>query len=274
MTPEDFAANPAATAVEVPRSARGAAIVTGGRRGIGAATAVALAASGFSVAIVDREEDRAAAATLASIRASGGRGLFIRSDISDLGRHEDIIARTIREYGPVTCLVNNAGVQVPVRGDLLDTTPEIFDRLLETNLRGTFFLTLAVARAMISRPAPGCYRSIIVVSSANAALVSPEKGAYCVSKSALPMLAKLFATRLAEHEIDVFEIQPGLIRTDMTEPVRASYGQAIDAGLSPYRRWGEAGEVGAVISALASGLLPFSTGTMIPVGGGLHIHRL
>ncbi|MGH7050380.1 MAG: 3-ketoacyl-ACP reductase [Acetobacteraceae bacterium] len=274
MPPEDFAANPASAAESAPRPARGAAIVTGGRRGIGAATAMALAANGFSVAIVDLEEDRSAAATLAAIRARGGRGLFIRSDISDLEGHDEIVARTTREYGPVTCLVNNAGLQVPVRGDLLDTTPEIFDRLLATNLRGTFFLTLAVARAMISRPAPASYRSIIIVSSANAALVSPEKAAYCISKSALPMLAKLFATRLAAHEIDVFEIQPGLIRTDMTEPVRAAYGQAIDAGLSPYRRWGEAAEVGAVISTLASGLLPFSTGTMVPVGGGLHIHRL
>lgn len=274
MAPEDFALSPAPVAEAASRSGRGCAIVTGGRRGIGAATAIALAERGFSVAIVDIEEDSSAAETLAAIQTHGGRGCFIRSDISDLDRHADIVARTTREYGPITCLVNNAGRQVPVRGDLLDTTPAVFDRLIATNLRGTFFLTLAVARSMISHPAPSAYRSIIVVSSANAALTSPEKGAYCISKSALPMLTKLFATRLAEHEIDVFEIQPGLIRTDMTEPVRASYGEAIDAGLSPYRRWGEAAEVGAVIATLASGALPFSTGTMVPVGGGLHIHRL
>lgn len=274
MTPEDFTASLAAATASAPRPERGAAIVTGGRRGIGAASAMALAQSGFSVAVVDVEEDDSAAATLAAIRARGGRGFFIRSDISDLSRHDEIVARTTREYGPVTCLVNNAGLQVSVRGDLLDTTPEVFDQLVATNLRGTFFLTLAVARAMISCPAPGSYRSIVVVSSANATLTSGEKAAYCVSKSALPMVTRLFATRLAEHKIDVFEVQPGLIRTDMTKTVRASYGQAIDAGLSPYRRWGEAAEVGLVISTLACGLLPFSTGAVIPVGGGLHIHRL
>ena len=170
--------------------------------------------------------------------------------------------------------MNNAGGHGPVRGDLLDTTPEVFDRLLGINLRGTFFLTQAVAQAMAREPANRTYRSIVIVSSANAAMASVEKGAYCVSKSALSMVTRLFATRMAEHEVDVFEVQPGLIRTDMTAVVREPYGKALEAGLSPSRRWGEAEEIGGVIATLAAGRLPFSTGTVVPAGGGLGIHRL
>jgi NAD(P)-dependent dehydrogenase (short-subunit alcohol dehydrogenase family) len=253
---------------------RGVAIVTGGRRGIGAAAATALAGEGFSVAIVDIERDALADATLAAVRGKGARGMFIRADIGELEAHDDLVSQVTHELGTVTCLVNNAGVQVPVRADLLETSPEVFDRLIGINLRGTFFLTQAVAKAMAREPAEGLYRSIVIVSSANATMASVEKGAYCVSKSALSMVTQLFATRMAEHDVDVFEIQPGLIRTDMTAAVRDSYGQAIAAGLSPNRRWGEADDIGRVISTLVTGKLPFSTGTMIPAGGGLNIHRL
>jgi NAD(P)-dependent dehydrogenase (short-subunit alcohol dehydrogenase family) len=275
MSVTDLAPDAVAETAAGPRVDRGTAIVTGGRRGIGAAVAMGLAEAGFAVAIVDIVEDEAAATTLRTIRSGGGRGLFLRADIADIEGHQRLIETITTEFGPLTCLVNNAGIQVPVRGDLLDTEPEVFDRLVGVNLRGTFFLTQAVARAMIAAPGPvGAYRSITVISSANAGMTSIEKGPYCLSKSALPMLTSLFATRLAEHSIDVFEVQPGLIRTEMTSVVRTAYGQQIAAGISPYRRWGEAEEVGAVIRTLASGQLPFSTGTMVPVGGGLNIHRL
>lgn len=253
---------------------RGTAIVTGGRRGIGAAIAIALAREGFSVVIVDLDQDEAADATLHEISRNRGNAHFLRADISDTAGHAELIAHAVRKYGPLTCLVNNAGRQVPVRGDLLEATPDVFDQLISTNLRGTFFLTQAAARVMIADPAPGLYRSIITVSSANATMASPEKASYCLSKAALSMMVKLFATRLATHAIDVFEIQPGIIRTDMTKPVWDSYGKAIEAGLVPNRRWGQPEDIGAVVATLACGRLPFSTGTVIPVGGGLHIPRI
>lgn len=254
-------------------SERGVAIVTGGRRGIGAAIAEALALSGFSITIVDMVHDEATDKTLASIKEAGVSGKFVRGDIADLASHE-VVIKEASALGPITCLVNNAGVNMPVRGDMLDTSPAVFDQLIGVNLRGTFFLTQTVAKTMLQDPAENLRRSIIVISSANAAMVSPEKGAYCLSKAALAMMAKLYAARLADKGIDVFEVQPGLIRTEMNRAVWESYGRVIEAGASLTRRWGEPREVGAVVSVLATGSLPFCTGTMVPVGGGLHVHRL
>lgn len=251
----------------------GVAIVTGGRRGIGAAIAIALAKAGFNLALVDTVEDEASNQTVAEINKDGARSDFICGDISDVEQHAALIKRAA-SLGPITCLVNNAGVNMPVRGDMLETTPEVFDRLLDVNLRGTFFLTQAVARHMLNEPSGGLHRSITIISSANAVMVSPEKGAYCISKAALAMTAKLFAARLGEAGIDVFEVQPGLIRTQMNQAVWESYGKSIEAGMSITRRWGEADDVGQVVAALAVGTLPFCTGATVPVGGGLHVHRL
>ncbi|SDS47534.1 3-ketoacyl-ACP reductase [Bradyrhizobium canariense] len=254
-------------------SKRGTAIVTGGARGIGEATAVALAKSGFDIAVVDTAVNDTGERTIAAIRETGSRADFIRGDIADLGRHAALIDRAAA-LGPIACLVNNAGINVPVRGDMLETTPEVFDLLIGVNLRGTFFLTQAVAQHMLANPAGELKRSIVIISSANATMASPEKAVYCISKTGLAMMAKLYAARLADSGIDVFEVQPGLIRTKMNEAVRESYGHVIKAGASLIRRWGEPEEVGQVVSALATGLLPFCTGTMVPVGGGLHVHRL
>jgi NAD(P)-dependent dehydrogenase (short-subunit alcohol dehydrogenase family) len=253
---------------------RGTAIVTGGRRGIGAAISQALAHAGFAVAIVDVVADEAGERTAAAITQDGGRAKFFRADVADLASHPPLIARATQALGPLTCLVNNAGIQVPVRGDILVATPDAFDRVIDVNLRGTFFLTQAVARHMVREDAQGRARAIVIISSANAHMASPEKHAYCISKSALSMVASLFALRLAEHGIDVFEVQPGLIRTDMTAPVRESYGRQIAAGLTPNRRWGEPEEVAQTVTTLVTGGLPFCTGSVISVGGGLHVHRL
>ncbi|GAA5235022.1 3-ketoacyl-ACP reductase [Verticiella sediminum] len=252
----------------------GVAIVTGGRRGIGGATAVHLARAGYSVAVVDVVRDADADETVRRIDEAGGKAAFVQADIGDVDAQPAWIARIVETLGPITCLVNNAGVNVPVRGDMLEATPEAFDRVVGINLRGTFFLTQAVARHMVQTAAPGVQRSIFVVSSANAHMASPEKAVYCLAKSALPMLARMFAARLGEHGIDVFEIQPGLIKTTMNEAVWDTYGQAIANGVSPTRRWGTPDDVAQVISSVARGLMPFCTGTTIPVGGGLHIHRL
>lgn len=250
---------------------RGTAIVTGGRRGIGEGIALSLARAGFDIVIVDAVDDECGERTLAAVRGEGRRADFIACDVSDLTTHRLIVQRAA-DLGPVSCLANNAGINV--RGDMLDVTPETFDRVLGVNLRGTFFLTQAVAKHMLANAAPGYRRSIVIVSSANATMVSPEKSVYCLSKAALAMASQLYAARLADDGIDVFEIRPGLIKTKMSEAVWDTYGRAIDAGASLTRRWGTPDDIGSVVAALTTGQLPFCTGTTIPVGGGLHVHRL
>lgn len=251
----------------------GVAVVTGGRRGIGATTALALGREGYSVAILDIEEDEQSHGTLKGLRATGVEAEFFRADIADVDRLADLVAAIQNRLGAISCLVNNAGRNVPVRGDLLDTTPDVFDAVVGVNLRGTFFLTLQVARCMLASEEK-LRRSIFVVSSANATMVSPEKAAYCLSKSALPMLTGLYSARLASAGIDVYEIRPGLIKTDMNRSVWAKYDQAIREGASLTPRWGTPEDVATVITSIATGKLPFTTATSIPVGGGLHVHRL
>ena len=252
---------------------RGVAVVTGGRRGIGAATALALGREGYAVAIVDIEEDAQALETLKDLQFAAVDAAFFRANIAQIEEFPALVADIQKQLGPISCLVNNAGRNVPVRGDLLDTTPEVFDAVMDVNLRGTFFLTLQVARHML-QAGDEVRRSLFVVSSANTSMVSIEKAAYCLSKSALPMLTGLFAARLATAGIDVYEIQPGLIKTDMNRAVWAKYDQAIEAGVSLSPRWGTPQDVATVIASIAIGKLPFTTAATIPVGGGLHVHRL
>lgn len=253
---------------------RGVALVTGARRGIGRAIACHLADAGFDLVVNDIVDDEATAETLRALAARGARVEFVRSDLADLASHAALVDAAYRRFGRFDVLVNNAGMQVRERGDLLDVTPERFDELVGINLRGTFFLTQEAARRMLAdAPSPGP-RAIVLVTSANAHLVSVEKGEYCVSKSALSMAAKLFAVRLAEAGIPVFEIRPGLIRTDMTREVRDKYGEQIARGLSPVRRWGEPDDIGKAVATLVSDGLPFATGMAIDIDGGLIIPRL
>ena len=250
------------------------ALVTGGRRGIGRGIALALAATGFDVAIADLEQDADAEETLQSIRALGRNAVFAHCDIADLDTHAAVIATVEQALGPITCLVNNAGISVARRGDLLEATPDSFDRLISVNLRGPFFFTQRVAARFLTQPASPHYRSIVNVSSANAYAASINRGEYCISKTAISMATKLFATRLGEEDIGVFEVQPGVIRTSMTAVAAADYDQRIADGLTPIRRWGEPEDVGRAVAALASGAFGFSTGDAIHVDGGLHIQRL
>lgn len=252
---------------------RPVALVTGARRGIGAAIALALARAGFDIAITDIAEDDDARATLAALRAAGAKAHFLRSDLADTTDHARVVAEVVSQCGAIDCLVNNAGVPSPTRGDLLELTPEAFDQVLDVNLRGTFFFTQAVAshmRAAASRSA----RSIITVSSVSAELASPERGEYCISKAGLAMLTKLFALRLAPHGIAVFEVRPGVIRTPMTAGVADKYDRRIADGLVPMGRWGEPEDIGAAVVALASGQFQFATGSVINLDGGLAIPRL
>ncbi|WP_245451056.1 3-ketoacyl-ACP reductase [Borborobacter arsenicus] len=254
---------------------RGVALVTGGRRGIGRAICRELAARGFDIAVVDVVDDDSGRETVEMVRQAGRKTLFRQCDISDTGSYSALLDQVEGNLGAISCLVNNAGIQVPVRGDLLDVSEEMFDHLININLRGTFFLTQAVARRMVAQTAPAAERSIITITSANAGLVSPEKGPYCVSKAGLSMASQQFALRLAAEGIRVHEIRPGLIRTSMTADVYDRYSPLVAAGgICPMRRWGEPEDIARGIATLATGAMPFSTGDIYNIGGGMQIHQL
>jgi NAD(P)-dependent dehydrogenase (short-subunit alcohol dehydrogenase family) len=248
------------------------ALVTGARRGIGQAAALALAASGFDVVVNDLEGDDAGE-TLAGIRAAGRRGALAPGDIADLAAQEDLAARAWEAFGRIDCLVNNAGVSVMSRGDLLDVTVESYDRCLDVNLRGPFFLTQKIARRMLAAAPGPHHRSIVTISSISAEVVSINRGEYCISKAGLSMLSKLFAVRLAEAGIGVYEVRPGIIRTDMTAVAAPRLDALINEGYTPIRRWGEPADVGRAVASLATGALPFSVGQIVYTDGGLAVPR-
>lgn len=252
---------------------RPVAAVTGGRRGIGRACALALARDGFDVVVVDLELESAAEATLAEIEGVGAGARFLCGDVADLAGHDDLAEAVFDAFGRLDCLVSNAGVSVLSRGDLLDISAESFDRVVAVNLRGTFFLAQAVARRMVAAPAHGPARSLIFVTSANAAAASVERGEYCMAKAGASMMARLFALRLAPHGICVHEVRPGVIRTDMTAPATAKYDRLFAEGLAPIARWGEPDDVGRAVAALASGAFAYATGDAVHVDGGMHIER-
>ena len=257
-------------------SARRCAVVTGGRRGIGRGICFALASAGFDVVVVDLDDDEASQATLAGLRERGANARFIRGDIAAITTHESIVDAVYDAFGTLDCLVNNAGVSAQKRGDLLDLPPESFDRVVGINLRGTFFLTQAAARRMVAeqRAPDSPARSIITISSVNAWLVGPDRGEYCISKTGLTMMTKLFAIRLAPHRIHTYEIRPGIIETGMTAVAKEKYDRLIGAGLTPIARWGTPDDVGVAAAALATGAVPFSTGDAYHVDGGMHIYKV
>jgi 3-oxoacyl-[acyl-carrier protein] reductase len=255
-------------------STRPLSLITGARRGIGRACGEALARSGFDIAATDLLIDEAAREAQAAFEAAGARAAFFAHDVSAIDSHASLIASVLERFERLDCLVNNAGRGAVVRGDLLDLAPENFDAVMDVNLRGTLFLTQAVARAMIGLAPTGHPRSIVTITSVSAEMISPERTEYCVSKAALSMAMKAFAVRLAPEGIAVFEVRPGIIRTDMTAPVAARYDEAIAAGLVPARRWGEAADVGAAVAALASGQFAFATGSVVAADGGLSLPRL
>ena len=250
------------------------AIVTGGRRGIGRSIGVELAKIGFNILVVDLEMDSSADATLDEIRRSGAAAAFCAADISTPGAADAILGACVQLPGALACLVNNAGVTSLVRGDMLDLTPESYDRVMATNLRGSFFLSQAFSRQLVAereRTAPGGFRCIINITSANAELLGLERADYTLSKAALSMMTRLFAGRLARHLINVYEIRPGMIRTDMTAPMAATYDQMVQSGRIPFDRWGEPEDIGRTAAMLAGGGLPFTTGEFIWVDGGLSL---
>lgn len=246
------------------------AFVTGARRGIGKAIALTLAGARFDVAVNDVADSEELRVTVAEITACGVKSVAVIGDISDISSHEAMLDKVEAGLGPLTTLVNNAGVSVQNRGDLLDVSPESYDRCLNVNTRGTFFLTQAFAKRL--KPSES-HRSIVTISSANASGVSITRGEYCISKAGVSMMSKLFAARLSNEGIGVYEIQPGFIETDMTAPSKARYDKLIDEGLTVIKRFGTPEEVGRIALTLAQGLLPYTTGQIIQADAGLMMVR-
>jgi len=259
---------------------RRAALVTGASRGIGRAIAVELSRIGFDVMINYAANDEAAKEAQAAAISSGGKEAKIRicrADISVAADRARLLSAVELDFGRLDLLVNNAGVASQSRVDLLDASEESFDRLLRINLKGPYFLTQAVAKRMVEQrslgstyPAP----AIINITSVSAYAASPERGDYCVSKAGLSMMTKLFAIRLAKEGINVYEVRPGIIATDMTSKVKDKYDKMIAEGLTPICRWGTSEDVGKAVAGVASGAFSFSTGEVINVDGGFHLRQL
>ncbi|HEY8474013.1 MAG TPA: 3-ketoacyl-ACP reductase [Natronosporangium sp.] len=252
------------------------AIVTGASRGIGRGIALALAGAGFQVVVNYVRNAEAAKEVADRVEAAGARAHLVPADIAVAADRQRLVEQAYAACGRIDLLVNNAGVAPAVRADLLEATEESFDRVIGTNLKGPYFLTQLVARRMIEQVQSGVveHPKIVTISSVSAYAASVNRGDYCLAKAGLGMLTALYAARLAEHGIGVYEIRPGIVETDMTGPVKERYDQLIANGLTPIRRWGQPEDVGKAVLAIATDLLPFSTGQVIDVDGGFHLRTL
>jgi 3-oxoacyl-[acyl-carrier protein] reductase len=252
------------------------ALVTGAGRGIGRGIAVALAGRGWRVVVNYRGDSKAAAQALALVQAAGGDGLLVQGDVADGEARTRLVETTLQTYGRIDLLVNNAGMGPRQRVDLLEMGEASYDEVMATNLKGPFFLTQLVARAMIAAQAGGHTPdpAIVNIGSMSAYTSSVNRAEYCISKAGVSMMTKVYADRLAEYGIRVYEIRPGIIRTDLTKAVQAKYDRLIGEGLTPIRRWGEPDDVALAVLAIAEGYLPYSTGEVINVDGGVHLQRL
>jgi 3-oxoacyl-[acyl-carrier protein] reductase len=252
------------------------ALITGASRGIGRAIAVRLARDGFAVAVNYHSNRSAADEVVQEIEQAGGVAIAVQADVGAGDDRQRLVDETMKRFGRIDLLVNNAGITSVGRKDLLEATEESWDTVFATNLKGPFFLAQIAARQMIALIDSGAMPrgTIINVSSISAYAVSTNRADYCIAKSAMQMMTWLLADRLAENRINVYEVCPGVIASDMTAPVKEKYDRLIADGLSPIRRWGQPDDVAAAVSMLASGQLPFSTGERINVDGGFHIRRL
>lgn len=252
------------------------ALVTGGSRGIGLGIAERLALEGWSLVINGVRAEADAQGALDGLRAHGVPVTYARGDVGSKEGRAAILEQVLGRHGAPNLLVNNAGVAPLERKDLLEMTEESYDRVLGINLRGPMFLTQAIARAMVEAKSKDAAfgACIVTVSSISATVASINRGEYCVAKAGLSMLTELFATRLGPHGIPVYEVRPGVIRTDMTAGVQAKYDKLIAEGLCVQPRWGTPEDVGRAVAALARGDFPYSTGQVVMVDGGLTIPRL
>ncbi|MCG3158617.1 MAG: 3-oxoacyl-[acyl-carrier-protein] reductase FabG [bacterium] len=252
------------------------ALITGASRGIGRAIALALAGRGWSIVVNYRSGAQAAAAVVAVIAQTGGQAHGVQANISESAGRAALVAETLQQYQRLDLLVNNAGMAPRQRVDLLTTSEASYDEVMAVNLKGPFFLTQLVAGKMIELKAAGRISDprIINIGSLSAYTSSTNRPEYCLSKAGVAMMTKLFAHRLAEHGIGVYEIRPGIIATDMTSAVKDKYDRLIEGGLIPLKRWGLPEDVAQAVVAIAEGFLPYSTGEVINVDGGFHFHRL
>ena len=257
-------------------------LITGASRGIGRGIAMVLAANGYDLIINYAGNVEAAQKTakdcckIAEENRHSIKTEICQANIADAEDRKKLVNFAAQQFQQLDILVNNAGVAPAVRADILDAGEESFDRLININVKGPYFLTQQIARQMIQKKAdtPQYQPKIITISSISAYTASTNRGDYCMAKAALSMLTPLFASRLAEYGIGVFEIRPGIISTDMTQGVKEKYDKLIDGGLTPIKRWGTPEDIGKAVLAIALDLLPFSTGEVINVDGGFHLRRL
>lgn len=252
------------------------ALITGGSRGIGLGIARRLVLSDFSLAINGVRDPGQVEDILAELRSFGPEVNYYQGNIGHSEDRQRIVDRIMAEMGRIDILVNNAGIAPKERNDILETTEESFDYVLRVNLRGTFFLTQLVARLMVrqKKENSGVFKCIINVSSISATIASVNRAEYCISKAGTGMVTALFAARLGEFDIPVYEVRPGIIKTDMTAGVKDKYDKLLENDLCVQARWGEPDDVGKVAASLAEGNFPYSTGQVIMVDGGLSLPRL
>jgi 3-oxoacyl-[acyl-carrier protein] reductase len=251
------------------------ALITGGSRGIGLGIAEALGRLGYRLAINGTRPEEEVSEPLNHL-SKFTDVVYCPGNIGDLADHKRIVKKTIDRFKTIDVLVNNAGVAPKVRKDIMELDEESYDRLMDINLKGTFFLTQLVAQHMLTEKGRngGYSPSIITITSMSAVVASINRAEYCMSKAALSMMTTLFATRLAEADIPVYEVRPGIIQTDMTSGVKEKYDNLIQGGLTLEKRWGMPADIGKIVAALASGSIPYSTGQVISADGGLTVRRL
>jgi NAD(P)-dependent dehydrogenase (short-subunit alcohol dehydrogenase family) len=252
------------------------ALITGGTRGIGLGIAKNLASRGYSLAINGVRDENSVKPILESLEKTGVEVLYCQGNIGNSDDREEIVRSVKEMYGQLNVLINNAGIAPKERNDILETSESSYDEVMGINLRGPYFLTQAVANWLIEQKDddPEFKSSIINVSSVSATVASVNRGEYCISKAGITMMTQLFAVRLGEFDIPVFEVRPGLIQTDMTAGVKEKYDALLEEGLCVFSRWGTPDDVGKAVASLAEGDMPYSTGQVIMIDGGMTLQRL
>ena len=251
------------------------AIVTGASRGIGYGIAKQLGEDGYNIAILDVNDPQKYRENLDALINMGVDCYYQQGSIAEKEDRESFVAAVVKKYGDIDVLVNNAGVAPKIRNDILEMTEESFDYVVGTNTRGTMFMTQLVAKQMLTQEIKGRRRGVIVnISSSSVAVSSVSRGEYCISKAGVAMITMLFADRLAAHDIQVYEIRPGVIETDMTSVVHKKYSDLIEQGVFPIARWGQPEDIAGAVSAFCSDKFIYSTGNYIDLDGGFHIRKL
>jgi NAD(P)-dependent dehydrogenase (short-subunit alcohol dehydrogenase family) len=252
------------------------ALITGGTRGIGLGIAKCLALEGFDLTVNGTRDATAVTGAIAELSDLGSKVIYCRGNLAASADRKKMIDEVRQHFSALNVLVNNAGMAPRERRDILDATEESFDEVISTNLKGTYFLSQLAANWMVSQKKdnPKFFGAIINISSISATVASVNRGEYCVSKAGLSMATQLFAVRLGEFDLPVYEVRPGVINTDMTSGVKEKYDKLIDGGLTVQKRWGQPDDVGKVVAALATQKFPYSSGQVIMVDGGLTIPRL